>query len=934
MGQNDSVIRIDMNEGFWDELASILVGIVVAIAAVLLIAFTAGAAAAIAGIVIGATVTASIGTGAVLVSITAGVVAGVAFHSSMYPEDLVLPVYSISPEEIFKGQILLFDIDFFNPVQSIYARLDDGSSIEINNNQTDSELSDTIGDRTIECYFYPAEGNSVSDNYDDNDFNEKVQDGELIKTSKQNSALELQTLVSQWYNAIRNIAIVLSMSVLLYIGIRMLLSTVAQDKAKYKQMLIDWLVSLCLLFFMHYIMAFSVTLVKQFTKVVAASSNQSGSKATAYAAVLEEDEDGKIMEKMEDLGYYNPDDEENDYVEEGPNEDGDGTSKYVMWPTNLMGQLRIQAEMSYGDSSFIGYGICFFVLTILTIFFVFTYLKRVLYMAFLTMIAPLVALTYPIDKISDGQAQAFNKWLKEYVFNLLIQPLHLLIYTILVTSAFNLAGKNPIYSIVAIGFLIPAEKLMRSFFGFEKASTPPSMAGAAVGAGLFNTGLQRLLHGAPPGKGGKGGGNGANGLDGESGAPSRIGYNSNFDSEETLAKALGGGKDGDTNYEEDAMNKYKSEGYGQNANGDYFNPWTDEYDPDYDPLQDKEYNKGLGLSDGDDGGIGDTGDSGSLDSPRQYSIAGDLGRKFVNSKAGTPVRKIKGYAGSARKWVGGKARAIGNKVGNVKRGIQSNDKFRYLADSKEGQFIKGAGRAIKYTAKQGTRNAIRAARRTVGGAIAAAPNVAVRAAAGAALGATAGAIGVGAAVASGDPSNLITYGGGAAATAAAIAASRSGVDISNTKTAAQIARERQFYGDRYDQHVAEKNMKEWKKDVEKREEMEKYIGSVSTKDLYKGKSPVIDQYLKNEVTDVKDIATIEKMLKDGKIKSREEGIALQANIDKKGDLEKMKPKDREDWRKEDTEIYKKKGYSEQQATNMAQKQQDREIEYLQIRRKL
>ena len=40
-------------------------------------------------------------------------------------------------------------------------------------------------------------------------------------------------------------------------------------------------------------------------------------------------------------------------------------------------------------------------------------------MAFLTIIAPLVALTYPIDKINDGKAQAFNMWFKEYIFNLL-----------------------------------------------------------------------------------------------------------------------------------------------------------------------------------------------------------------------------------------------------------------------------------------------------------------------------------------------------------------------------------------------------------------------------------------------------------------------------------------------------------------------------------
>lgn len=33
------------------------------------------------------------------------------------------------------------------------------------------------------------------------------------------------------------------------------------------------------------------------------------------------------------------------------------------------------------------------------------------------MIAPLVALTYPIDKVKDGKAQAFDMWFKEYTMN-------------------------------------------------------------------------------------------------------------------------------------------------------------------------------------------------------------------------------------------------------------------------------------------------------------------------------------------------------------------------------------------------------------------------------------------------------------------------------------------------------------------------------------
>jgi hypothetical protein len=154
-----------------------------------------------------------------------------------------------------------------------------------------------------------------------------------------------------------------------------------------------------------------------------------------------------------------------------------------------MGYVRIMMQTNKGTSEFIGLVICYLILVIFTVMFTFTYLKRVLYMAFLTLIAPLVALTYPIDKIGDGQAQGFNKWIKEYIFNLLIQPMHLILYYILISSVFSLAGTNVIYSIVALGFMIPAEKLLRSLFGFEKAQTPPALGGptgTALAMGALN----------------------------------------------------------------------------------------------------------------------------------------------------------------------------------------------------------------------------------------------------------------------------------------------------------------------------------------------------------------------------------------------------------------------------------------------------------------
>lgn len=98
-------------------------------------------------------------------------------------------------------------------------------------------------------------------------------------------------------------------------------------------------------------------------------------------------------------------------------------------------------------------------------------------------------------------------WFREYIFNVLIQPFHLILYAILVGSAIDLVTTNMIYGVVAIGFLVPAEKLLRKFFGFDNAGTL-SAAGSFAGGAMFSAMINKINRPKPPsgGKGGSGGG--------------------------------------------------------------------------------------------------------------------------------------------------------------------------------------------------------------------------------------------------------------------------------------------------------------------------------------------------------------------------------------------------------------------------------------------
>lgn len=289
---------------------------------------------------------------------------------------------------------------------------------------------------------------------------------------------QLRDTVATWYVALRNIAIVGLLSALLYIGIRIVISSSAGDKAKYKQFFVDWVVALCLIFFLHYIMAFTMTMSETVTDVLSGDRTNQGRIKEVNIRLTETDGTTTFKDSGTD----------------------------VCFSSNFTSVARMKADYQGGTLK-IGYSILYIALTVYTVYFAFVYLKRLLMLAFFTMIAPLVALTYPLDKIRDGKAQAFNYWFKEYMFYALLQPMHMLLYTVFVSSALSVAANNLLYAIVALAFIVPAEKIVKQMFGI-KGNTESTLGGFAGGA-LASQAFNMLRKGPPQPK--KGGGDGPKG---------------------------------------------------------------------------------------------------------------------------------------------------------------------------------------------------------------------------------------------------------------------------------------------------------------------------------------------------------------------------------------------------------------------------------------
>ena len=330
-----------------------------------------------------------------------------------------LRVY-LTPETIIKGKFVLFDANIFK-------------NIEASTNQ---------------------------DEYYDDDDGGDVVSGKTV----------LRNTISGWYYTLRNFSIVALLSVLVYVGIRMIMSTLAQDKAKYKAMFKDWLVAICLVVLMHY---FMIAILNISTKITEALGG--GQNADLVGSVTE------IIENVLD----NDEQESYTYTKD---------SEHVYTLSDAYANILV-----------------LFGIIIYTVIFAIKYLKREFTIIFLILLGPVSCITYPIDKIGDGKAQAFNRWFSEFLFQVIIQPFHLLLYIVLIGSAAQLANANVLYALVCFAVMGPAEKFIKEMFGFKDRLGSPlgNIMKAGMARDMVSKATSRLM-------GGKNGSSGSGGSsDGE-----------------------------------------------------------------------------------------------------------------------------------------------------------------------------------------------------------------------------------------------------------------------------------------------------------------------------------------------------------------------------------------------------------------------------------
>lgn len=236
--------------------------------------------------------------------------------------------------------------------------------------------------------------------------------------------------VAEWYYILRLIVIAFMLIILIFIGIKMAISTVASEKAVYKRMLVDWVVGMAIIFMMHYFMIITINI----NEIVVNSLSELSTSRT----IEKEYQYGKI-ENIKSASEIE---------------------------TTLYESARTRAySLSFTDgfTGLVIYG----VLVYYAWKFALIYFRRLLNIMVLTVMAPVVGGSYAINKAMSGKAVIFTTWFKEYVINVIIQMFHAIIYVTFVSVALNLSLISLVGTVMALillSFMSKSDKLLRELF--------------------------------------------------------------------------------------------------------------------------------------------------------------------------------------------------------------------------------------------------------------------------------------------------------------------------------------------------------------------------------------------------------------------------------------------------------------------------------------
>lgn len=327
-------------------------------------------------------------------------------ENKMYKPTAAQTNYKIDIEDIIYNRVPVLDVDFFDV------------DLKKFNEQALKQAQGSNYEESMEEN-YGIIGSAISEN---------IRGGEIQVVSKDSAVYVLRSIMATWYTIIRRFSIIALLIILIYLGIRLAISTTGESKAKYKSMLIAWLTSFIIVFCIQYFMIFVINVNQEIVTIF-------------------EKANGETLESLE--------------------------SDEINNTTSLYDTIRTRAyslKLSEGLPGTIMY----FVLIYFLIRFLFVYVKRYFTVNILGLMGPVVAVKYAFDKIGGKKTSSILNWMYDFALNVLLQSVHAILYTVLMSLAFRLSLQSIagfVLALCILNFIFKAEKIFMDIFKFNGRSS-------------------------------------------------------------------------------------------------------------------------------------------------------------------------------------------------------------------------------------------------------------------------------------------------------------------------------------------------------------------------------------------------------------------------------------------------------------------------------
>lgn len=248
-----------------------------------------------------------------------------------------------------------------------------------------------------------------------------------------NIVYKLRKNLNIWYVIIRNASIAILLFILIYLGIRLAITSSSEKKAEYKKLLISWVTAMIIVMFIHLFM-YLVFVVNDYFVGVCRDLGETAAKAS----VSDLQQETQIQQEV-----------------------------------NLYDAIRIKAY-AFNWKEGVPATILYIFLIYLLVRFFLIYLKRYLTIYILALSGSFMGVIYAIEKINGKKTNTLNKWFKDFAFNVLLQTVHAFIYVIFMGVALSVSQDSLVgagIAFVILNFMLKADKIIIEIFGLNKAGS-------------------------------------------------------------------------------------------------------------------------------------------------------------------------------------------------------------------------------------------------------------------------------------------------------------------------------------------------------------------------------------------------------------------------------------------------------------------------------